>query len=439
MTAPGLVSWGRYPPRPQEFTNSLWRHELPAVLSDFISRHGTTLPYGGGRSYGDSCLAASDHVIRMRTLDRFISADWHSGLLVAEAGVTLEQILLCAIPRGWFLSVTPGTKHATLGGAIANDVHGKNHHRRGTFGCHVVDLGLFRSDAGRITCSADKRPDLFAATIGGLGLTGVIEWARIQLVPIRSSQLMSVSQRFGSLDEFFDLSAELDTRHEHCASWVDCLARGSSLGRGVYSAADFAAEGDLKVAQPKKRTVPFTPPVPLFNRVSLPAFNAVYWRKAPVGRTTRRIGYDPFLYPLDGVHEWNRLYGPKGFQQYQCIVPPQYARDAIRALLGAIAGSASGSFLAVLKRCGGAVSPGLMSFPCEGTSLALDFPQSDELDADLFPRLDAIVREARGRLYPAKDAHMQGEDFRSWYPGWINVEAMRDPALLSHFWRRVTQ
>jgi FAD/FMN-containing dehydrogenase len=439
MSNASLGSWGNYPKFPQEFTACHWRADLPELFARTRARTTTTLPYGAGRSYGDSCMADSDHVLHMRPLDRFIGADWHNGVIAAEAGVTLEEILHVAIPRGWFVPVTPGTKYVTLGGAIANDVHGKNHHRRGTFGLHVRQLGLLRSDSGRMACSPAANTALFNATVGGLGLTGLIEWAELQLVPIRSSQLVCVTQRFNGLDEFFALSDELDAKHEFCVSWVDCMARGKGTGRGVYSAADFAADGPLEAAAGRRITMPVTPPVSLVNRLSLPLMNQFIWRKESAARRITRAGYDPFFYPLDAVLQWNRIYGPRGFQQYQVVIPDREARDAIRAMLNAIASSATGSFLAVLKRCGGIESPGLLSFPTQGTSLALDFPQADLLSADLFPRLDAIVREAGGRLYPAKDAHMTGEDFRRNYPAWNQVEAVRDPALMSRFWRRVIQ
>jgi FAD/FMN-containing dehydrogenase len=439
MSTAGLLSWGRYPCFPQVPTPCHWRKELQQELSAAQRQHGTTLGYGAGSSYGDSCLAASDHVLLMRPLDRFLGADWDAGVLSAEAGVTLEEILAVAIPHGWFLPVTPGTKYITLGGAIANDVHGKNHHRRGTFGRHVRRFGLLRSDAGRVTCSPQERTELFKATIGGLGLTGLIEWAEIQLVPIRSSRIDSVRQRFGNLDEFYALSAELDEKHEFCVSWVDCFAKGETTGRGVCMAADFAGDGPLVVETSRKLTVPFTPPFSLVNRLSLRAFNEMYWRKAPTTGQLATIGYDSFFYPLDAILKWNRIYGPHGFQQYQALIPEHEAGAGIQALLAAVAESGSGSFLAVIKRCGDVPSPGLLSFPQPGTTLALDFPHTEHLVTTLFPRLDAIVRETGGRLYPAKDGHMSGADFRSSYPAWQQIEAIRDPALLSRFWKRVTQ
>ena len=265
MTEVRLRSWGNYPPFPQMPTPCCWRSELPVQLAATLQALGTTLAYGAGLSYGDSCLAASDHVLQMRPLDRFIRADWSTGVLTAEAGVTLEEILRLAIPHGWFLSVTPGTKRITLGGAIANDVHGKNHHLKGTFGRHVLSFGLLRSDSGRMTCSAGEHPEFFNATIGGLGLTGLIEWAEIKLVAIRSSQIEALTQRFGELDEFFALSTELDSKHEFCVSWIDCAASGKTTGRGVYMAGDFACEGSLAVANTHKLTIPLTPPISLVN------------------------------------------------------------------------------------------------------------------------------------------------------------------------------
>ena len=439
MSVNRLLSWGNYPPFPQVPTVCYWQNELLAVLSELKERYGSTLAYGSGLSYGDSCLAASDHVLHMRALDRFLDADWSSGLLMAQAGVTLEDILAVAVPRGWFLPVTPGTKYITLGGAIANDVHGKNHHRRGTFGCHVLRFGLIRSDTGRMTCSPQENTEIFNATIGGLGLTGIIEWAEIQLVPIRASRIDCLTQRFGDLEEFFTVSEELDEQHEFCVSWIDCVAKGKTAGRGVYMAGDFAVDGPLVGEGSRKLTVPLTPPISLINALSLRAFNELYWRKAPASRQQATIGYDPFFYPLDAILKWNRIYGPRGFQQYQVLIPEAAAKDGIRALLSAIAVSGTGSFLAVLKRCGAVRSPGLLSFPQPGTTLALDFPQNEGLITRLFPKLDAIVRDAGGRLYPAKDAHMSGEDFRRRYPAWQRIESIRDPALMSRFWRRVTQ
>jgi FAD/FMN-containing dehydrogenase len=436
MSGP-LYSWGRFPNLPQQAHACGWRDELAANAAALVASQGHTLPFGNGRSYGDSCLAANDQVLHMRSLDRLIEADWQHGTLCVEAGITLAEILALAIPRGWFLPVTPGTQFATVGGAIANDVHGKNHHVRGTFGRHVSEFGLLRHAEEALTCSPTSHPQLFAASIGGLGLTGIIAWARLSLLPIRSSQIDTTVVRFDNLAEFFTLSAELDHQHEYSVAWIDCLAKGRDTGRGVFIVGDHARYGSLEVGNRKKLSVPITPPVSLINNLSLRAFNSAYWRLHPSQRTQRRSAYEPFFYPLDRLLHWNRIYGRRGFQQYQCVIPDSQAQPALRELLGAIAEAGEGSFLAVLKRCGDVQSPGLLSFPMPGASLALDFPQSERLALKLFPRLDAIVREAGGRLYPAKDAHMSGSDFRQAYPAWQQLEALRDPTLMSRFWKRV--
>ncbi|WP_261508642.1 FAD-binding oxidoreductase [Burkholderia multivorans] len=434
-----VLSWGRYPARPQTPHDITWRDDLSHTWFEVIDAYRTTLAFGNGRSYGDSCLATSDHVVRTRTLDRLISANWETGVLRAEPGITLEQILEVAIPRGWMLSVTPGTKYATLGGAIANDVHGKNHHVRGTFGRHVRRFMLARSDGAMLECSPDLNLELYAATIGGLGLSGLVVWAEIQLMPIRSSRIDVTSIRFGNLEEFFALSEAFDPEHEYSVAWVDCLGSGKHLGRGIFMIGDHADNGPLEVDRRRKHAVPFTFPVPIFNKATLRAFNGLYYHRQQAREVRSTVSYDQYFYPLDSLLDWNRIYGRRGFQQYQCVVPRDVALDATREMLRAIAGSGTGSFLAVLKRCGEIRSPGLLSFPMEGTSLALDFPQRDEQNRQLFSKLDSILREAAGRIYPAKDAHMSGEDFRAAYPDWERIETLRDPALLSRFWERVTR
>lgn len=434
-----LTSWGRYPHHPQQSVLLHWRDELQPALTEIAHAGTTSLGYGNGRSYGDSCLAVSDCVLHMRALNRFISANWQTGVVRAEAGLTLEELLEVAIPRGWFLPVTPGTKYATLGGAVANDVHGKNHHVRGTFGNHVERFALLRSDSGCIECSATDNDELFRATIGGLGLTGIIAWVELHLMPIRSSEIDVLSTKFGNLDEFFSLSDELDHQHEYSVAWIDCLASGTALGRGRFFAGNHAHSGALEVASKRRFTVPVTAPFSLINPVTLRALNTAYYHRQQAKRVVSRADYDSYFYPLDSLLEWNRLYGKRGFQQYQCVVPQTTSHDAIDAILREIALSGTGSFLAVLKRCGDKTSPGLLSFPMPGTSLALDFPETGTRNAQLFARLDAIVHQSGGRLYPAKDAHMSGADFRCAYPQWEKLEVLRDRTLLSRFWQRVTQ
>lgn len=438
MTA-SLASWGNYPHAPQSGRPCHWQADIGPQWQQLIESHGTTLPFGNGRSYGDSCMAASDHVLQLRPLKRFIEGDWEKGEICAEAGVTLGEILQLAIPRGWFLPVTPGTRHVTLGGAVANDVHGKNHHRCGTFAHSLVCFGLHRSMQSPMVCSATLNPQWFAATIGGLGLTGVITWVRIRLRKIQSSLIDSTRVRFDCLDDFFALSADMDARHEYSVAWIDCLAKGNALGRGCFTAGDHCEAGPLEVAAPRSLSVPIRPPVSLINSLTLKLFNDHYWKRQPANGQHQKVDYSSFFYPLDRIENWNRIYGRRGFQQFQCVLPASVAAVALAELLKSIARSGSGSLLAVLKRCGDIPSPGWLSFPMPGTSLALDFPQNNELTRKLLSRLDAIVREAGGRLYPAKDAHMSGSDFRQAYPAWEQLEAMRDPTLMSRFWQRVTR
>ncbi|HTY48875.1 MAG TPA: FAD-binding oxidoreductase [Steroidobacteraceae bacterium] len=399
------------------------------------------LPRGNGRSYGDSCLNAEGGLVRMRSLDRFIDFDARSGVLCCEAGVLLADILALAVPRGWFLPVTPGTAFVTVGGAIANDVHGKNHHRAGTFAQAVRAFELLRSD-GRWRCTPDENAPLYAATLGGLGLTGLITWAQLQLRPIAGPFMDVHTLRFANLDEFLVRSAESDRDFEYTVAWVDCLGRGRRLGRGVLQCANHAedpagsgGQGGAAAVNRRRLTVPFTPPLSLINPASLRLFNTAYYHRHRGGRA--RVPFDSFFYPLDGLLRWNRLYGPRGFYQYQCVIPEAAGPEPARALLVAIARSGQGSFLAVLKRFGSLSSPGLLSFPQPGLTLALDFPNRGARLERLFRELDAIVASAGGRLYPAKDARMPGMLFRGGYPRWQEFARCIDPRCSSSFWRRV--
>jgi FAD/FMN-containing dehydrogenase len=435
-----LLSWGRYPRAPQSAHPIHWPQDVAKALADIASmERGAALAYGCGRSYGDSCLAESNHVIATQSMDRVLAADWQNGVVRAQAGLTLAELIRMALPRGWFLPVTPGTKFVTLGGAVANDVHGKNHHVRGTFGRHVKHLVIYRGAEGAVECSPTQRPDLFAATIGGLGLTGIVVSVELQLREVRTSDIVQRSIRFNNLDEFFDLSRTHDDSYEYTVAWIDCLASGKRSGRGHYIAGNHAQEGRLAVAANRTIRMPIDPPFSCVNSVSLRLFNAMYYERQRKQEIASIVDYDRFFYPLDGIREWNRMYGRAGFQQYQCVVPRAVGREVLRQVLKEIAASGTGSFLAVLKQCGKLASPGLMSFPLHGVSLALDFPQRDQVNRRLFHSLDSLVHEAGGRLYPAKDAHMSADHFQRAYPQWSNVEALRDPALLSHFWKRVTQ
>jgi len=435
-----MLSWGRYPRHTQQLHPVYWPYDVPVTLHKISGTHvDGALAFGMGRSYGDSCLAASNQVVSMLGMDRILAADWENGIITAQSGLTLDALIRIALPRGWFLPVTPGTRFVTLGGAVANDVHGKNHHVMGTFGCHVRRLIVYRSDVGGVACSPTERADLFSATVGGLGLTGIIMSVELQLRRITSNQIEQRSIRFGGLDEFFELSSQYDPHHEYSVAWIDCLATGKHTGRGHYMAGNHASEGALTVASVSRMAMSFDPSFSLVNTFTLYAFNNLYYHRQRVSEVQTKIGYASFFYPLDGILHWNRMYGKNGFQQYQCVVPRQHGREIIHAVMAEIAHSGTGSFLAVLKQCGDIVSPGLLSFPMRGVTLALDFPQREPENSRLFSKLDALVHEAGGRLYPAKDAHMSAAHFQQAYPAWRQVEALRDPQLLSRFWRRVTQ
>jgi len=426
-------SWGRYPPARQRLIALRDRH---ALLPGFA---GTALPHGNGRSYGDVCLNDAGTLLHTRGLDRFIAFDAANGMLRCEGGVLLSEILDLVVPQGWFLPVTPGTKFIMVGGAIANDVHGKNHHVAGCFSEHVEGFELLRSDGSRRWCSRGESPEWFAATTAGLGLTGVITWAELRLKRVRGPYVNCETHRFHTLAEFFALSAASERDYEYTVAWIDCAARGSSLGRGHFIRANHAPALDGP-ARPRRRfAVPFTPPISLVNGLSLRVFNAAYFhrQRRPVAHGLTH--YEPYFYPLDAVGDWNRLYGPRGFLQYQCVVPPQDSEKAVAELLQRIAASGSGSFLAVLKVFGAQRSAGILSFPRPGTTLALDFPHRGEATLALLQRLDEVVAAAGGAVYPAKDARLSGAYFRRYFPAWQSMQPYLDPRFSSGFWRRVTE
>lgn len=426
-------SWGRWP-RVEQRLLPVTDRRAPLPAFD-----GHALPHGNGRSYGDSCLDPGGTLLHARGLDRFIAFDAATGVLDCEAGVTLAEILEVAVPRGWFLPVTPGTAFATVGGAIANDVHGKNHHVAGSFGDHVDSFELLRSDGTRtVQVPGDA---LFAATVGGLGLTGLVTRARLRLRPVPGPWMETESIRFGGLDEFFALSAESAARFEYTVAWIDCLAPERQLGRGHFIRGDHASQaGGTRPPAPARRlAMPVTPPFALVNRLTLKPFNLAYYHRQRADRVRAASHYSGYFYPLDGIGDWNRMYGPRGFLQHQCVLPPAAARDALAAMLGEIRRAGQGSFLAVLKEFGDRPAPGMLSFPRAGTTLALDFPNTGEAVFALLDRLDAIVVAAGGAIYPAKDARMSPATFRAGFPGWPAFAAHVDPALSSGFWRRVTE
>lgn len=431
---PAPLSWGRRPRVAHSRVTPLYWRQDP-LPSDPAIPHW--LPFGNGRSYGDVCLNAQGGLWLTRNLRRFIAWDPERGVLRCEAGVLLAEILRLCVPQGWFLPVTPGTQWVTVGGAIANDVHGKNHHVAGTFSHHVRAFELLRSDGSRLICSATENPQWFAATVGGLGLTGLITWGEIQLQRIASPWINVTYHRFRDLEEYFALQPAIDADYPYSVAWVDCLAAGPQLGRGILMAGHHAGPLVAGKHGPGRgpRPFPFNPPVSLVNRLTLRAFNALYYHRSLPERRIEH--YSQFFYPLDAVLEWNRIYGRRGFNQYQCVLPPASAPDAMREILARIAHARQGSFLAVLKTFGSLPSKGLLSFPQPGLTIALDFPWLGDRTQRLFEALDEVTRQAGGRLYPAKDAAMTGELFRATYPAWERFAGFMDPACSSSFWRRV--
>lgn len=396
------------------------------------------LPVGMGRSYGDICLLANGTLLNTRGLDRFQSLDEKSGILRCEAGVTLDEVLRLSVPRGWFLPVTPGTRYVTVGGAIANDVHGKNHQVAGTFGRYIRSLELARSDGSRFICSPHQNVEWFRATIAGMGLTGLIISAEIQLRPIVSPLVSCEVVQFHGIDEFIALSVAHQST-EYSIGWMDGTATGRDFARGVFMTATHSEEpAPLTSLKSRSRSVPFDLPRYFLNRYSVGAFNSLYFHGHRTRQEPRLRGYDSFFYPLDRVLHWNRLYGRRGFVQFQCVLPPVAYKDAPLQLLKAISAAHLTCFLVVIKVFGDAISPGIMSFPMAGISMALDFPIHGEETFDLMDKLARITAEHGGRLYAAKDTQMNATQFQGFYPQWQQFAPFVDPAFSSSFWERVT-
>lgn len=411
-----LSGWGRYPVARCELARP---RTTNAALELLQQDGGEMIARGCGRSYGDSSLNRR-LTIGTEALDRILSFDDKCGVLICEAGLRLDDLIDTLLPRGWFPCVTPGTKFVSIGGAIAADVHGKNHHRDGSFSEFVDFIDLALGDGRVERCSRDENAELFAATCGGMGLTGLIVRAGLRLRKVETTWIRQRRNRTR------DLSATMDALHEgsdwtYSVAWIDCMSRGGSLGRGVVFLGEHAAIDELpartraeplKIEASRRPGVPIDLPALALGSRAVQVFNAAYYRlQAPAEGLT---GIDPYFYPLDGVANWNRAYGRRGFVQYQCVMPEGESREGMQRLLSAISAARTGSFLAVLKKMGNE-SPGALSFPMPGYTLALDFPVS-EANLGLLDRLDAILAEHRGRIYLAKDARAAADSVHSGYP-----------------------
>ncbi len=397
------------------------RRDLPAILNA-SSELGGLIPRGLGRAYGDCALNQNGCVSSHVRMNRFVSFDESTGELEAEGGVSFAEIIECLLPRGFFLPVSPGTKFVTLGGAIANDVHGKNHHRDGSIANFITEITLLTGAGRLLTCSREHDPDAFHATLGGMGLTGMIVSARLRLRRVESAFFRVHTERARDLDDALDRFARTDRDHHYSVAWIDCLASGGALGRSVLMQGDHCPAADLPESLrdrplqprlPRKHTVPLNFPSFALNPLSMRAFNSLYY-----ARQRDRVSiqpYDSFFYPLDAILHWNRLYGRRGYLQHQCVLPPERARDGLVELLEALSKSGRASFLAVLKRFG-PQSDGMLSFPREGVTLALDLPNRGSTTLDFVRGLHDVVLKHRGRIYAGKDSCLTAAPFAAMYP-----------------------
>ena len=414
------------------------KHEIFDLQNQKSAQHllsldGKGIVYGMGRSYGDVCLNPGGIAWRSKDLDRVIEFDENLGTIECESGVSLKSIQDLIMPKGWMLPVSAGTQYISVGGAIANDIHGKNHHKFGTFGNHVLQILLLRSDREPIICSPEKNKDWFHATIGGIGLTGIIFSCKIQLRRVEGAWLETESVAFESLDSFFELSDNSESEWEHTAAWIDCLSTKSI--RGIFE------RGRHIPIKKKSKNIsinfPFTPPFSIVNKYSLSIFNPIYFLLKSFFSGVRNMHYRKFLHPLDNILNWNRMYGPKGFYQFQCIIPRERSREAIDEILNLISRSKTGSFLAVLKTFSNFKPIGLLSFAEPGVTLALDFPNQGEKTKLLFYQLEEIVKNSNGKIYLAKDMLMTREFFQSSYSDSQNIKKYMDPNISSQMSRRL--
>lgn len=429
-----VSGWGQYPKMESVQIAVHSKRKIRELFSE-TKRNGLDqyglITRGLGRSYGDSALA--EQILHTEHLNHFMQFDADSGDLTCAAGVTLADILDIFVPRGWFLPVTPGTKFVTVGGAIASDVHGKNHHLHGCFSEHVSSLKLVVASGEVMSCSPQENAPLFHATCGGMGLTGVIVEATLRLIPIASALIAESSYKTANLEETLTLFEEHDNA-TYSVAWIDCLATGKKLGRSLLMLGEHESreeavkeeqsqESALQAHKNGKMNVPINMPSMLLNRYSIQAFNTLYYHKQTRTHQTRSVHYDPYFYPLDGLHNWNRLYGKNGFVQYQFVIPKSAGLVGMSRILEAITRSKRGSFLAVLKAFG-PQNQNYLSFPVEGYTLALDFKISPGL-FEFLDELDRIVLDCGGRLYLTKDARMSEATFKQSYPQWEVFQEVR--------------
>ena len=405
-----MESWGRLQPVDMQVDSPGSVTEAAAAWRDAPA--AGLIAYGAGRSYGDQPLLSQGAAVHTARLDRVESFDPVTGDLVAESGVSLQQLVRQFLPQGYMPPVSPGTAFVTLGGCIANDIHGKNHESQGSFGQHVqwFDLLLPSGEVRRVD-PADKA--LFAATVGGMGLTGLILRVCLRLRPVRSNAVDLREERIADLDAFIERFEAVRASATYSVGWIDALATGTRLGRGILETAE-PSEVDVASRSPTRLSLRWDLPGFALNPYSVKAFNALYYGRIPAQGRSRKLGLESFLYPLDAIAQWNRLYGRRGFFQFQCVLPDREAAQGLRRLLQAVSAARASSFLAVLKTLGGD-GLGMLSFPMRGYTLALDLPNHDGV-RQLLAGLEAITLDHGGRIYLAKDAALSAPGFRRMYP-----------------------
>ena len=424
-----LAGWGRMQPRECH----VYRPERSRDLSSILGGHEGVdcIARGLGRSYGDAAVNETGAVIDTTRLNRMLDFNPEEGLLDCEGGVSLPEIIEAFLPRGFFLPVTPGTKFVTVGGAIANDVHGKNHHADGTFGKFVEEIELLTGAGENLRCSPSENADVFWATVGGIGLTGLILRARFRLQPVETAFMSVDYHQSADLDDVLATMAASDAHYQYSVAWVDCLARGKNLGRSVLMRANHAAPDQLPSAQrkaplalkpPRTKSIPIDFPGFVLNPLAIKMFNELFYRRHR-SEPGVLVYHDAYFYPLDRIHHWNRMYGKQGFVQYQATLPPQEEAGLVK-LLERLSASRRASFLAVLKTLG-AANPGMLSHPMKGFTLTLDIPNR----AGLIPflhELDRILLDHGGRLYLAKDMAAEPETIRAMYPRLDEFRAVKE-------------
>ncbi|WP_336959342.1 FAD-binding oxidoreductase [Chryseobacterium contaminans] len=400
-----VTNWGNFPVVEKEMRSE----DSFKNIKEFVLSHNEVIARGNGRCYGDASLGES--IFSTKKLNKFISFDRLNGIIECESGVLLSDVLEISVPQGYFLYVTPGTKFVSVGGAIASDVHGKNHHAEGCFSEYVIEFKLMVENGEIITCSREENSEKFWATIGGMGLTGIILTAKFKLKNIESAYIRQESIKADNLDEIFKLFDESES-WTYTVAWIDCLQKGKNIGRSILMRGEHAFQHELPQAMAKtplrlkkklQPTVPFYFPGFVLNALTVKIFNWLYYKKQSKKEVKNFIDYETFFYPLDAINEWNKIYGKSGFIQYQMVIPKESGKEGMKRILETIANSGNGSFLAVLKLFGKNNPEAYNSFPVEGYTLALDFKVNSKLKK-LVEELDSIVQEFGGRIYLTKDS-----------------------------------